>query len=396
MSKGLEGIRILDFSRFGAGPFSTALMADLGAEVVRVEDPGGGIDRTFGAIDPNGESLVYKATGRNKKGLTLNLRSPRAPEILKALLSKYDIVVHNIPPGNASAETLSYSNLASMNSRVIVGVVSGFGQTGPSSDRVSFDTVAQAMSGAMWTLGIPGMPPIVTAVRYVDYSSGAILAFSILAAVHHREKTGRGQVVEVALCDVASAFVQNIGALMLYAIYGEIRKQVGNFGFGAYTDCCKAKDGWVHIAPVGDIQWQRFVQQVDRPDMASDPRFCNDTARWENRDYIHEVTEKWVAGQTVDEVLELLNGAKVAASRVNTVADMMEDASIVAREMVVNLEHPGLGKIPIPGVIPKMSETSGEVLWRAPAIGEHNREIYCEELGFTVEQLTQLKTEGVI
>lgn len=396
MKKMLEDLKVLDFSRFGAGPYSTALLADLGAEVIRVEDPDGGVDRTFGAIDPLGESLVYKATGRNKKGITLNLGSPQADELLRALLQKYDIAVHNIPPNTHAAEKLSYSNLKMMNPRVILGLISGFGQSGPNAERVSFDTIAQAISGAMWIQGFPGGPPQVTAVRYVDYTSGAILAFSIMAAVYYRELTGMGQMVDVALCDIASSFVQNIGALMLYKIYGEVRRHVGNFGFGAYMDCCEAKEGWVYIAPVGDIQWKRFAKLLGREDMISDGRFQNDTARWENRLYIHDVVSRWVAERTVNEVIDELNNAKVAVSQVNTVAEMMEDPTIKAREMIVNLDHTGLGEIPIPGVIPKFSETPGRVESRAPKIGEHNEEIYGQLLGFDKDYISKLRDEGTI
>jgi crotonobetainyl-CoA:carnitine CoA-transferase CaiB-like acyl-CoA transferase len=396
MKKMLENLKVLDFSRFGAGPYSTALLADLGAEVIRVEDPGGGVDRTFGAIDPLGESMVYKATGRNKKGITLNLHSPQADEILRALLQKYDIVVHNIPPNTYTAKKLSYSNLNMMNPRVILGVVSGFGQSGPGAEWVSFDTIAQAMSGAMWIQGFPSSPPQVTAVRYVDYTSGAILAFSIMAAVYYRQLTGKGQIIDVALCDVAASHVQNIGAVMLYKIYGEVRRHVGNFGFGAYMDCCEAKDGWVYIAPVGDIQWKRFVKLLDREDMLSDERFQNDTARWENRLYIHDMLSQWVAERTVNDVVNILNNAKVAVNRVNTVAELMEDPTIKAHDMIVYLDHPGLGEIPIPGVVPKFSETPGRVESRAPKIGEHNEEIYGEILGFDKDYISRLCDEGTI
>jgi len=392
----LEGIRVLDFSRFGAGPYCACLMADLGAEVVRVENPGGAVDRVFGAIDPNGESLVYKATGRNKKGITLNLASSRADDLLKALLQRYDVVIHNLPPGSREGEKLSYNKLKKINPKVIVGAISGFGQSGPNADRVSFDTTAQAMSGGMWIQGFPDTPPQVTAIRHVDYSAGAILAFSILSAIYYRQRTGKGQMIDVALCDVAVNFVQNIGALMLYKIYGEIRRHVGNFGFGAYMDCCKAKDGWVFIAPVGDIQWNKFTKIIVREDMASDPRFQSDMTRWENRLHIHEIVSQWVADKTLDEIIGILDRARVAVSRVNTVAEMIEDPSIKAREMIVDVDHPGLGKIPIPGVVPKFSETPGRVEKRAPIVGEHNKEIYGEILGFDEEYISRLSSEGVI
>lgn len=396
MKGALEGIRVLDFSRFGAGPYCASQLADLGAEVIRVEDPGGSVDRYFGAVDPYGESLVYKAMGRNKKCITLNLSSPKADEVLRALVQRYDIVIHNIPPKVSRAKKLSYENLKKFNSKVIVASISGYGQSGPNADRLSFDTTAQAMSGGMWIQGFPGNPPEVTAVRHVDFSSGAILAFSIMAAVYYRERTGKGQMVDVALCDVALGFVQNIGALMLYRIYKEMRQHVGNFGFSAYMDCCEAKNGWVYIAPVGDIQWGKFVKLIGREDMASDPRFKNDMSRWKNRQYIHEVAKQWVSEKTVDVVIEELDKIRVAASRVNNVAEVMEDPNIRTREIILDIDHPNLGKIPIPGVVPKFSETPGGVETCAPKVGEHNWETYCQILGFEEEYYSKLQEKGVM
>lgn len=396
MKRALEGLRVLDFSRFGAGPFCGSLLADLGAEVVRVEEPDGSVDRYFGAIDPFGESLVYKAVNRNKKCITLNLSSGRVEEVLKALLQRYDIVIHNIPPKSSRAKMLSYRKLKLLNPKVILAAVSGYGQSGSNAERVSFDTTAQAMSGAMWIQGFPGNPPEVTAVRYADFSSGAILAYSIMAAVYYREETGRGQMVDIALCDTAVGFVQYIGALMLYRIYNEIRQHVGNFGFSAYSDCCEAKDGWVYLSPVGDIQWKRFVRLIGREDMASDRRFQNDMARWENRLYIHEVVKQWVSERTVDEVIKEFDRIRVAVSRVNNVAEMMEDPNIRAREMILDIDHPKLGKLPVPGVIPKFSETPGYVNARAPDVGEHNKEVYCGILEFEEEYYSELKNEHVL
>jgi CoA:oxalate CoA-transferase len=396
MKRALEGIRVLDFSRFGAGPYCASLLADLGAEVIRVEDLGGSVDRYFGAIDPYGESLVYKAIGRNKKCVTLNLSSTKADEVLRALVQRYDIVIHNIPPKSSRAKKLDYEELKKFNSRVIVASVSGYGKSGPDADRLSFDTTAQAMSGGMWIQGFPGNPPEVSAVRHVDFSSGALLAFSIMAAIYYREQTGRGQMVDIALCDVALSFVQNIGALMLYRIYKEMHQHVGNFGFSAYMDCLEAKNGWVYIAPVGDIQWKKFVKLIGREDMAYDPRFKNDMSRWKNRQYIHEVAKQWMSGKTVDEVIEEFERIRVAASQVNNVAEVMEDPNIRTREMILDIDHPNLGKIPIPGVVPRFSETPGRVETRAPKVGEHNREIYCQILGFNDEYYSKLQKEGVI
>jgi crotonobetainyl-CoA:carnitine CoA-transferase CaiB-like acyl-CoA transferase len=372
------------------------LMADMGAEVIRVEHPGGGMDRRVGQLDSNGEGLVFKTTGRNKKGITLNLSSPSADLFLKRLVERSDVVVHNILPGTRQAEKLAYPKLREINPGIIIGAISGYGFTGPNAERLCLDPVAQAFSGQMWIHGFPGNRPLQAGPRYVDICTGMTLAFSIVTALLYRQKTGKGQMIDIALSDMAVALVQNMSAVLLYTMYGEIRQQVGNYGFSSYMDCCLAKDGWVYIAPLADTQWRKFTKAIDREDMASDPRFSNDMQRWENRDAIHEIVSQWVAERTVDEVIAELSRERVVVGRVNTVAEMMEDPTVSAREMIAYVEHPGLGKIPLPGVVPKLSATPGKVEKCAPSVGEHNEEVYRKLLGFNKDQISDAVNEEVI
>lgn len=396
MEKALTGVRVLDFSAFAAGPYCTMLMADMGAEVIRVESPGGGLDRCVGQLDPNDESLVFKTTARNKKSITLNLVSPNADVLLKKLVERSDVVIHNVVPGTRGAEKLTYPHLKKINPKIIVGAVSGYGQSGPYAKRPCLDPVAQAISGQMWVHGFPGNPPLQAGPRYVDFCTGSTLAFSILAALYYRQQTGKGQMIDIALLDMAVALVQNMSALMTYKMYGENRQQVGNYGFSSYMDCCLAKDGWVYIAPLADTQWRKFAKAIGREDMASDFRFANDMLRWQNRAVIHEVVSQWVAEKTVDEVIEQLDKERVVVGRVNTVAEMMEDPAVKGREMIVDVEHPGLGKIPIPGVVPKFSATPGKIECCAPRVGEHNEEIYINLLGYSRKQLSDARKNGII
>jgi crotonobetainyl-CoA:carnitine CoA-transferase CaiB-like acyl-CoA transferase len=361
LESALTELRVLDFSAFTAGPYCAMLLADMGAEVIRVESPGGGMDRGVGQLDPKGESLVFKTTARNKKSITLNLASPDADIYTKRLVEQSDVLIHNIIPGTSAAKKLAYSRLKKMNPKIIVGAVSGYGQSGSAAQRLCLDPVAQAISGQMWIHGFPGNKPLQAGPRYVDICTGMTLAFSIMTALHYRQKTGKGQLIDIALSDMSIALVQNMSALMLYTMYGEIRKQVGNYGFSSYMDCCEAKDGWVYIAPLADIQWRKFAKAIGREDMIADPKFSNDMHRWENREAIHSIVSQWVAKRTVSEVIAELDKARVVAGRVNTVAQMMEEPTVKAREMIVYLEHPGLGKIPLPGVVPKLSVTPGNI-----------------------------------
>lgn len=397
MNKALSGIKVLDFSAFAAGPYCTMLMADMGAEVIRVESPDSGTDRRVGQLDPNGESLVFKATARNKKGITLNLFASDADRLLKRLVEQSDVVIHNAPFGTRAAEKLAYKRLKKINPKIIVGAVSGYGQAGPHANRPCLDPVAQAISGQMWIHGFPGNPPLQAGPRYVDFCAGSNLAFSVLVALYYRQQTGKGQMIDIALLDMAVGLVQNMSALMVYTMYGEVRRQVGNYGFSSYMDCCMAKDScWVYIAPLADTQWHKFAKAIGREDMSSDSRFANDMVRWENRDAIHEVVSQWVADRTADEVIAQLDKARVVVGRVNTVAEMMKDPRVKDREMIIQLDHPGLGKIPIPGVVPKFSETPGKIESCAPEVGEHNEEIYIGLLGLSSKQFSDARNAGII
>jgi CoA:oxalate CoA-transferase len=397
LDRALSGIRVLDFSAFAAGPYCSMLMADMGAEVIRIESPKGGVDRRVGQLDPNGESLVFKTTARNKKCITLNLFAPEADELLEKLVEQSDVVIHNTLPGTRGAEKLAYQRLKKINPKIIVGAVSGYGQSGPYAKRPCLDPVAQAISGQMWIHGFTANPPLQAGPRYVDFCAGSNLAFGILVALYYRQQTGEGQMIDIALLDMASALVQNMSALIVYTMYGEVRKQVGNYGFSSYMDCCLARDGrWVYIAPLADTQWRKFAKAIGREDMASDSRFANDMVRWENRDAIHEVVSQWVADRTADEVITQLDRARVVVGRVNTVAEMMKDPRVKDREMIIQVDHPGLGKIPIPGVVPKLSKTPGKIQNCAPRVGEHNAEIYINLLGLSRRQLSDARDAGTI
>ena len=392
----LDGIRVLDLSRFLAGPLCGMLLADMGADVIRIEQSEGGPDRTWGQLGPDGETLSFKLTARNKKGITLRLNTKRGREIFYKLVRKSDVVLHNFTPGTTLSEELTYTNLKRINDRVIVAALSGYGQNGPYKKQACFDATAQARSGGMLVTGFPGDPPLKTSITYIDISAGQSGALGILLALYDREKTGLGQDVDVSLFDTAFFATQALGVLSLYHVYGEVRTQVGNRGFHSYIGCLKAKDGWVMIAPATNYIWKRFVKAIGQEDMAEDPRFMSDMDRFRNAELVEPVVEEWVAERTVKEVTGSLEKARVPCSVVNTVDKLVNDPQVKAREMIVMANHDGLGEIPLPGIYIKLSRTPGKISSVAPKIGEHNEEIYCGLLGLSPEEFDQLKKEKVI
>jgi len=392
----LDGIGVLDLSRFQACPLCGMILGDMGAEVIRVEDPEGAPDRTWGQCGPDGETLLFKVVSRNKKSITLRLNTPIGREIFRELVKRSDIVLHNFSPGAPMAAEVDYEHLKEINNSIIVAALSGYGQYGPDAERPSFDGVAQARSGGMVLNGFPGNPPIKTGIAFIDVGGGLFTTVAVLSAIYHRQKTGKGQAIDVSLFDTATFMAQSLGTLLLYHFYGEIRRQIGNRGFHSYNTCLLAKDGWVMLAVVTNSIWKRFVKKIGRPEMASDPRFGSDMDRFRNAHLIDEVVEEWVAARTVDEVVKLCNEARVPCGPLQTANQLLTDPQVQAREMVQYYNYPGLGKIPVPGIPMKLSLTPGSIRSPAPKLGEHNEEVYCGLLGISQEKVLRLKQAGII
>ena len=306
------------------------------------------------------------------------------------------VVLHNFPPGTALAHELSHEALSKIAPAIIVAVISGYGLNGPDAQQICFDFVTQARAGAMTLNGFPGDPPLKTTVPYIDCSSGVTAALGILLALYHKEKTGEGQLVDVALFDIASFITQNLGAVMYYKVYDEIRKQFGNFGFASFMSCLKAKDGWVMVVASSDDIWKRFTRAIGKEELDTDPRFRTDMLRSLNAELIDPVVQDWAGKRTSDEIVNTLQAARVACAKVNTVDQLLTDPQSIAREMVVDVEYPDLGVVPVPGVPIKLSLTPGSITARAPRIGEHNEEIYNGLLGMESEELEALRREGII
>lgn len=392
----LEKIRVLDLSRFAAGPICTMLLADMGAEVIRIEPPEGGADRFWALIGPDGENLMYKAWARNKKGITLRLNTEKGMMVFRELVNFSDVVIHNFVPGSGLASDLTYDNLSKTNPKIIVAAVSGYGQYGPYAKKLCFDHNAQARAGSIMLDGFPGGPPLKTTVPYVDFSTGTATAAGILLALHYREKTGMGQLVDVALFDVACAINQSMATLMLYKVYGETREHLGNSGFSTYMCCVQAKDGMVLISPATDAIWKKFAKAIGRDDLISDHRFKHDMDRYQNTNIIDEIVNEWARERTVEEILATLEEKEVPCAPVNASDQLLSDPQVKAREMITEINYPGVGKLPVQGVPIKLSKAPAQIVNPAPKIGEHNLEVYSTLLGFNAEKLSELKQEGII
>lgn len=392
----LEGIRVLDLSRFQACPLCGMVLADLGAEVIRVEEPGGAADRTWGQLGPDGETLLFKVIGRNKKCVTLKINSPEGREIFGQLVSHSDVVLHNYTPGAPIAAEVSYQRLKEIKSSIIVAALSGYGQYGPDAEKPGFDGVAQARAGNMILTGFPGDPPIKTGMPFIDVGSGLFATVAVLTALYHRDRTGQGQAIDVSLFDTASFFTQSVGALLLYELSGEIRKQIGNRGFHSYNTCQQATDGWVVLSIVTNSIWKRFVTRIGRPEMVSDPRFASDMDRFHNAPVIDAVVKEWVAGKSVAEVTKACEEARVPCGPVQTVDQLLTDPQLLAREMLPALDYPGLGTVHVPAMPMKLSLTPAGIKSPSPGLGQHNQEVYAGLLGFSAEKLSLLKQAGVV
>ncbi|MBI4338291.1 MAG: CoA transferase [Chloroflexi bacterium] len=391
----LDGIRVLDFSRFKAGPYCAQLLGDMGAEVIRVERPGGAEDRELGPFTPTGESLYTLFTCRNKLGITLNLKSPRAPELVHRLTAHADVVVENFPPASAEARLLDYATLSQVNPRLVQVSVTGFGHTGPYSQRPAFDTIGQAMSGAMAVTGFPGSAPLKAGVNYVDFGTGVYGALGAMYALYNRERTGKGQHVDVALLDTALSFMESMFAE--YAAVGELRPQLGNRNFftGPF-DCFQAQDGHVVICVVGQRMWRRFLKAIGQEELAQDPRFRDDIARSRHADQLNPIVASWVAQRTATAVVEAMSGAGVPCGPVYSVPQAYDDPQVQARQMVMRLDHGPSGMVPLIGNPIKLSSTPMAVERTAPRAGEHNQQVYGELLKLSPEELAQLQAEGTV
>jgi CoA:oxalate CoA-transferase len=396
MAKALEGVRVLDFTQYLSGPHGTSVLSELGAEVIKIEMPGKGEpERQAMPMTPKRESYQFLSYNRGKKSITLNLKSPKGVEIAKKLAAKVDILVENFAPGGMDKLGLGYEEISKINPRIIYASISGFGQTGPRRNDVSYDVVAQAMGGLMSVTGYPDGEPLKAGVSLGDYMGGYNGVIAILAALYYRTVTGEGQAIDVSMQDGIWAMVFPDRANYFDTL--AVPKRFGNklsssAPFGAYN----AKDGYVVICTITDPQWQKVLQAMGREDLLGEQRYATRENRTKNMEEVDGLVQAWCKEKTVEEVFAILKKYGVPCSPLPTFDQVAGDPHLLSREMIVEVEQPVSGKVKLSGSVYKMSKTPGNRKMRVPAVGEHNQEIYGGLLGIDAREMQKLKEESVI
>ncbi len=392
----LEGMLVLDLTRVLAGPFCTMMLADMGATVLKIEEAGKGADERHMGPFFNGESAYYMNLNRNKKGITLDLKSAKGKELFKQLARKADAVVENYRPGTMGKLGLGYDVLKEINPRLIYAAVSGFGQYGPYTKRPGYDIISQAMSGLMSTTGWPGGHPTRSGTAMGDVLGGLSVTIGILAAMQNRQHTGRGQLVDVALVDAAVSSLEIIN--MIYFTEGRLPQRIGNRYESVYPyDSFEAKDDLVIIGGGNDKLWTIFCGIIGRPELADHPDYQKTRDRVKNHVAVKEIVEEWTKDRTVKDIVDTLLEAGVPAAPIYNIEQVANDPHIAkAREMFVEVEHPKAGKVTVTGPHIKLSETKATVRTPSPGLGEHNEEVFTSLLGLNKEEIKNLAAEGIL
>ena len=389
-------IRVLDLSRVLAGPYCSMLLADMGADVIKLEMPERGDDSREFPPFKNGVSLYYVNLNRGKRSITLNLKHPEGKRLFIELLKRCDVLIENFSPGTMERLGLGYGILKEVNPRLIYAAISGFGQTGPHSNRPGYDIIGQAMGGLMSVTGWPDSPPTRVGTAIGDILSALFCCIGILAALQIREKTGRGQLVDVALVDSVFASLENIPQKLF--IDGEVPARIGNrYEFVYPYDSFRTVDGWVIIGIANDQIWGRFIDATGLSDLADDSRYATNKDRVENHESLRGYIEKWTSMRGVDEIVTFLMGHRIPACPIYDIGDVVRDRHIIeTREMVVEIDQPGLGRAKLLGNPVKMSETRPSPKGYAHALGENTNEVLMELLNISETKIRRLKDEGAL
>jgi crotonobetainyl-CoA:carnitine CoA-transferase CaiB-like acyl-CoA transferase len=394
--KPLDGIRVVDLSRILAGPYCSMLLGDMGAEIIKIESPDHGDDtRGWGPPFIDGESAYFLSINRNKKSLTLNLKAGQGKDILTRLIGLSDVLIENFRPGTLGRLGFGYEQVRAMNPRMVYASISGFGQTGPLAGRPGYDLIAQGEGGIMSVTGFPDGPPTKAGTPIADIAAGIFAAQGILLALYARERTGRGQLVDVSMLDGQVALLTFQAGI--YFATGESPGRMGNQHPTIVPyETFRSKDGYINLAIGNTNLWRTFCKAIGREELPADPRFGTESSRVENRNALKPIMDAIVAERTTRQWLELLEKAGVPAGSVNSVAEICEHPQIKAREMVVDVPHPTLGSIKVSGVPIKLSDTPGAVSTAPPLLGQHTAEILTGLLGCSSEEVEELRKAGTV
>ena len=396
MTGPLADLRILDLSTFIAGPFAAGLLAELGAHVTKVEQPGAGDPIRELGTKKNGRALFWTLEGRGRRSITLNLRVPRGQDLALELVKRSDVVIENFRPGTLERWNLGFDRMREVNPRVVLLRVSAYGQTGPYASRPGFGRIAQAFGGLTYLAGHPDRPPVLPgSATLADYAAGLYGAFSILAALRHAEATGEGQQVDVSLYESIFRFTDYTP--LAYDALGVVRERAGSQAHAAPHDHYPTSDGkWIAIACTSDRIFRRLAEAMDQTAWPDDPDYATMEARVARRAEVDIRVSHWTAQRTQADLCRLLDGTEVPNSPIYSIADAFHDPHYAARHTLVQVDDPVVGPVHVPAPVPRLSVTPAQPPVPAPALGEHNREVYLEELRLTESDLTTLQADGVI
>jgi formyl-CoA transferase len=389
----LQGIRVLDLSRVLAGPYCTMVLGDMGAEVIKVEPPEGDETRGWGPPFAGGESAYYLCVNRNKRGVVINLKTGEGKNILRELALQSDVLVENFRPGTLKKFDLDFESLHETNPRLVYCSISGFGQTGPLRDKPGYDFMIQAMGGIMSITGEPGGEPIKVGVAVADLFAGQNAVIAILAALQARHLTGKGQYLDISLFDSQLGWLANVAGN--YLISGILPKRYGNAHANIVPyQCFRASDGWFVVAVGNDKQFEALCNVTGKLELAHDARFATNSARVDNRDALILILEPVFVTKTVDEWLALVDD-KFPCGPINNLEQVFSMPHVREREMLVEMEHPTIGKLPLVGSPLKMSNTPVEYNFPPPLLGEHTDEVL-KSFGFSNEQIAGYRSRDVL
>ena len=400
MNKSLAGpldrVRVLDLTRVVAGPYCAMFLGDLGAEVVKVEQPGAGDDtRGWGPPFTGGESAYYLCINRNKKSLTLDLKSPEGVELLRRLATAADVVIENFRPGTMERLGLGEKELREINPRLIYASLTGFGADGPMSDWPGYDLIVQAWGGLMSITGTPEGEPVKVGVAIIDLVAGLMLGQAIAAALFAREKIGIGQRIDTSLLEAEVASLINVGSN--YLIGGKIPSRWGNAHPNIVPyQSFRTADGYFVLGVASETIWRRFCPAIARTDLTDDPRFANNSQRVQNRTALIALLAEIFLSRNNEAWLKLLNDAEVPCAPVQTIDKVFQAPQVLHRDMLVEVEHPTAGKLPMAGIPVKFSVTPASVRLPPPLLGEHNREILKTWLDMSDEAIEELERKSLV
>lgn len=392
-SGALEGVRVLELGQLIAGPFCGQVLADLGAEVIKIELPGRGDPmRDWG----KGEPVWWPVIARNKKCITLDVRSGQGKAIIGELVQKADIVLENFRPGTMEKWGLGYADLARLNPGIIMVRVSGYGQSGPYSSRAGYGGIGEAMGGLRYIVGDPVTPPSRVGISIGDTLAAMFAAIGALSALQFRQRTGQGQVVDSAIYEAVLGVMES--TVPEYDQLGTIRERTGSIlAKIAPSNVYPTSDNDMIIMGANqDTVFARLCEAMQQPELANDEKFSTHVARGENQALLDDMISAWSKGFTADDLLSLLEQHAVPAGRIYRAPDMLEDEHFIARESIVEVEHPKYESLKMQNVFPRLSATPGRVKWTGPGLGQHNEEIYRGLLGYSDTDLERLQRDGII